>query len=80
MSRLKHNKYILRCLKKSGSLTKNRIRVYNNVLPPPRKKIAMRYVHVKTFSILTKFKFVENTCNIYISKYVYYENIFNDFI
>ena len=30
----------------------------------------------QTFLTLTRF--VKNTCNIYISKQVYYENIFND--
>ena len=46
------------------------------LLPPSQKESRYGMRAGQTFSTLTRF--VENTCNIYISKYVYYESIFNN--
>ena len=46
------------------------------LLPPSLKKKLLWERVGKAFSILIRF--VENTCNIYIFKKVYYENIFDD--
>ena len=46
------------------------------VLPPSQKEGRYAMHASQTFSTLTRF--IENACNIYISKKVYYKSIFND--
>jgi hypothetical protein len=41
----------------------------------PKKRVIIEFVLVKLSSLT---RFVENIINIYISKYIYYKNIFND--